>query len=65
MLITVAFTLAGFALLLCQILLVDTCRLIRRVSVEVHEAIGHDTKVFPDHTDLDIDDEARSTRRGL
>lgn len=48
--ITAAFTLAGFALLMIQILTVDTLRALREIRESVDHAFGHDARIYPDHT---------------
>ena len=47
--ITATFTLAGLALLMLQILVVDTHRWVRDVEASTRD-FDHDTKIFPDYT---------------
>ena len=49
--ILAAFALAGMALLMLQVLAVDTFRAMREIAREVEACFGHDTAVFPDHLD--------------
>ena len=45
-----AFTLAGFALLLLQVLAVDCLRAYRAICEQVEADLGHDTLVCPDYS---------------
>lgn len=43
------FTLAGFLLLLAQILMNDILIACRAISEQIEADFGHDTKIFPDY----------------
>ena len=48
--ILAAFALAGMALLMLQVLAVDTFRAMREIARDVNASFGHDPAIYPDQT---------------